>query len=77
MSKIAEQEQMVAVVTGSSSGIGFETSIALAKNGFYTYATMRKLGAENSSNSQHEIKVGVGSLADVSPNAPKADEASL
>jgi hypothetical protein len=38
---------------------------------------MRKLGAENSSNSQHEIKVGVGSLADVSPNAPKADEANL
>lgn len=31
----------VAVVTGSSSGIGFETSLALARNGFYTYATMR------------------------------------
>ena len=33
----------VAVVTGSSSGIGFETSLALARNGFHTYATMRKL----------------------------------
>jgi len=33
--------QKVAVVTGSSSGIGFETSLALARNGFYTYATMR------------------------------------
>ena len=33
----------VAVVTGSSSGIGFETSLTLARNGFYTYATMRKL----------------------------------
>jgi len=33
----------VAVVTGSSSGIGFETSLALARNGFYTYATLRKL----------------------------------
>jgi short-subunit dehydrogenase len=32
----------VAVVTGSSTGIGFETSLALAKNGYLTYATMRK-----------------------------------
>src|ERR671913_655869 len=31
----------VAVVTGSSSGIGFETSMMLARNGFQTYATMR------------------------------------
>jgi len=31
----------VAIVTGSSSGIGFETSLMLAKNGFKTYATMR------------------------------------
>ena len=31
----------VAVVTGSSSGIGFETSLLLARNGFYVYATMR------------------------------------
>jgi NAD(P)-dependent dehydrogenase (short-subunit alcohol dehydrogenase family) len=31
----------VAIVTGSSSGIGFETSLLLARNGFYTYATMR------------------------------------
>jgi NAD(P)-dependent dehydrogenase (short-subunit alcohol dehydrogenase family) len=37
------QEQKVAVVTGSSSGIGLETSLTLARNGFYTYATMRKL----------------------------------
>ena len=37
------QDQRVAVVTGSSSGIGLETSLTLARNGFYTYATMRKL----------------------------------
>jgi NAD(P)-dependent dehydrogenase (short-subunit alcohol dehydrogenase family) len=37
------QEKAVAVVTGSSSGIGFETSLTLARNGFHTYATMRKL----------------------------------
>ena len=35
--------QTVAVVTGSSSGIGFETSLTLARNGFYIYATVRKL----------------------------------
>jgi NAD(P)-dependent dehydrogenase (short-subunit alcohol dehydrogenase family) len=34
-------QQQVAVVTGSSSGIGFETSLLLARNGIYTYATMR------------------------------------
>jgi NAD(P)-dependent dehydrogenase (short-subunit alcohol dehydrogenase family) len=35
--------QRVAVVTGSSSGIGKETSLTLARNGFLTYATMRNL----------------------------------
>jgi NAD(P)-dependent dehydrogenase (short-subunit alcohol dehydrogenase family) len=33
----------VAVVTGSSSGIGYETSLVLARNQFTTYATMRNL----------------------------------
>jgi NAD(P)-dependent dehydrogenase (short-subunit alcohol dehydrogenase family) len=33
--------EKTAVVTGSSSGIGFETSLLLAKNGFRTYATVR------------------------------------
>ncbi len=36
-------EEKIAVVTGSSSGIGFETSLLLAKNGFRTYATVRNL----------------------------------
>jgi NAD(P)-dependent dehydrogenase (short-subunit alcohol dehydrogenase family) len=35
--------QKVAVVTGTSSGIGLETSLALARSGFRTYATMRNL----------------------------------
>ncbi len=39
-------EEKVAVITGCSSGIGFETSLILAKNGFHTYATMRKLEGE-------------------------------
>jgi short-subunit dehydrogenase len=37
-------QEKVAVVTGSSTGIGYETALTLARNGFYTYATMRKLG---------------------------------
>ncbi len=40
--------QKVAVVTGSSSGMRFETSLILARNGFHTYATMRKLEGEGS-----------------------------
>src|SRR5688572_7545342 len=35
------EKQSIAVVTGSSTGIGFETSLLLARNGFHTYATMR------------------------------------
>ena len=37
----------VAIVTGSSSGIGFETSLLLARNGFFTYATMRNPDKSN------------------------------
>ena len=33
--------EQVALVTGSSSGIGYETSLALAREGYVTYATMR------------------------------------
>ena len=35
--------QKVAIVTGSSSGIGYETALLLARNGFRTYATMRNM----------------------------------
>ena len=35
--------EKVAVVTGTSTGIGYETSLMLARNGFITYATMRNL----------------------------------
>jgi NAD(P)-dependent dehydrogenase (short-subunit alcohol dehydrogenase family) len=37
----------VAVVTGSSTGIGYETSLLLARNQFATYATMRNLNRSN------------------------------
>lgn len=35
--------QKVALVTGSSSGIGFESCIALAKDGYHTFASMRNI----------------------------------
>src|SRR5215831_21423753 len=37
----SSSDQRVAVVTGISSGIGYETSLMLTRNGFLTYATMR------------------------------------
>ena len=43
MNNKRSQQGKVAVVTGSSSGIGFETSLLLARKRFYTYATMRNL----------------------------------
>jgi len=39
--------EKVAIVTGSSSGIGFETSLALAREGYFTYATMRDATKSN------------------------------
>lgn len=40
---MALKDQKVAVVTGSSTGIGFETCLLFARNGIRTYATMRDL----------------------------------
>ena len=37
------KDQKVAVVTGSSTGIGFETCLLFARSGIRTYATMRDL----------------------------------
>ena len=41
MSTREPNRQKVAIVTGSSSGIGYATSLILARNGFYTYASAR------------------------------------
>jgi NAD(P)-dependent dehydrogenase (short-subunit alcohol dehydrogenase family) len=43
MESPSSSNNKVAVVTGSSTGIGYETSLILARNGFLTYATMRNL----------------------------------
>jgi short-subunit dehydrogenase len=42
------QDKKVAIVTGSSTGIGFETSLTLARNSFHTYATIRNMAGEKS-----------------------------
>jgi NAD(P)-dependent dehydrogenase (short-subunit alcohol dehydrogenase family) len=41
MASSSSANRKVVVVTGSSTGIGYETSLILARNGFRTYATMR------------------------------------
>jgi short-subunit dehydrogenase len=41
------KDQKVAVVTGSSTGIGFETCLLFARSGIRTYATMRDLMKAN------------------------------
>jgi NAD(P)-dependent dehydrogenase (short-subunit alcohol dehydrogenase family) len=59
------EEGKIAVVTGSSSGIGFETSLLLAKNGFRTYATVRnpdKAMAIRNISDKHELPITVVEL---------------
>lgn len=50
MSKREANRQKVAIVTGGSSGIGYATSLLLARNGYYTYASGRNI--DKSSNLQ-------------------------
>ena len=39
--------EKVALVTGSSSGIGYETALALARDGYHTFASMRDTNKAN------------------------------
>ena len=48
MSTREPNRQKVAIVTGSSSGIGYATSLILARNGFYTYASARNISKSTS-----------------------------
>ena len=64
------QGERVAVVTVSSTGNGFETSLLLAKNGFYTYATMRNL---DKSTRIKEIAKKDSTLLDVTDDKSVAD----
>lgn len=43
-----QKQNTVALITGSSTGIGYATSLMLARNGFYTYASMRDIGKSTS-----------------------------
>jgi NAD(P)-dependent dehydrogenase (short-subunit alcohol dehydrogenase family) len=52
---IKGEQQQIALVTGSSSGIGFETALLLARNGIYTYATMRNLSQKRYLPAQEKI----------------------
>ena len=36
--------EKIALVTGSSSGIGLETVLSLARDGYHTFASMRNVG---------------------------------
>ena len=48
--KMSANKDKVAIVTGSSTGIGYEIAVHLARNGFHTYATMRNLQKANEIN---------------------------
>jgi NAD(P)-dependent dehydrogenase (short-subunit alcohol dehydrogenase family) len=50
----------VAVITGSSSGIGYETALMFARNGYTTYATMRNI--EKGSNLKTIVEKENGSI---------------
>jgi NAD(P)-dependent dehydrogenase (short-subunit alcohol dehydrogenase family) len=50
VSKREADRQKVAIVTGGTSGIGYATSLLLARNGYYTYASGRNI--DKSSNLQ-------------------------
>jgi len=65
----------VAVVTGSSSGIGFETSLMLAENGFNVYATMRDLSKSEKIRKiadDKKLSIEVGQLDVTSENSVDA-----
>jgi len=72
--------EKVAIVTGSSSGIGFETSLALAKEGYFTYATMRdttKSGKIKEIAQKENLKINILELDVDDENSVKAAIAQI
>ena len=61
----------IALVTGASSGLGFETSLMLAEKGFQVYATMRNL--ENQMNLKIEATKRNVDLTILELNVTKLD----
>ena len=54
--------EKVALVTGSSSGIGLETALALARDGFHTFASMRdikKAGELEQAAKKEDLRINV------------------
>jgi NAD(P)-dependent dehydrogenase (short-subunit alcohol dehydrogenase family) len=67
--------EKVAIVTGTSSGIGFETALVLAKEGYFTYATMRdttKSGKIKEIAQKENLKINVLELDVDDENSVKA-----
>ena len=58
------REQKIAVITGSSSGIGLLTAIEFAQNGYQVVATMRDLG-RNGRLEEAAQKAGVRDKLDI------------
>jgi len=72
--------EKVAIVTGSSSGIGFETALALAKEGYFTYATMRdttKSGKIKEIAQKENLKINILELDVDDENSVKAAIAQI
>src|ERR671910_41611 len=67
MESSSSSNNKVAVVTGSSTGIGYETSLTLARNGFLTYATMRNL------NKSENIKSVKNAIQTITSEAGRID----
>jgi NAD(P)-dependent dehydrogenase (short-subunit alcohol dehydrogenase family) len=77
-------KEKVAVVTGSSSGIGYATALQLARNGYNTFATMRNTAksadlikaAENEKLSLHVEQLDVTSSDSIKEAMAKISESA-
>ena len=72
--------EKVAIVTGSSSGIGFETSLALAREGYFTYATMRNTAKSDKIKEiakKENLKIGILELDVDDENSAKTAIAQI